>query len=396
LKIKSRIYKALAIYIVVSSYSFSQETVAVLDFEGIGVPSDITRALSNRFASEFFDLSQGKYVLIERQKMGEILKEQGVQMSGCVTSECAVEVGNALGAQFMIAGSISKVGTIYTISTRLIDVETTTVIGSSNYDHKSPNISGVLTHGIRKAAALLALQKYLPDQGLAEDKKSTPKQAVVILPMEVTLGEAFEKETLIDELTDWIRGEVTFSERVDLIDYQTEKAIVASGEYDSGVMSDSVAKVIGEKVDATHVITWTLRVTETKCHLILKHFNIVAKPDSVSKAKWLVGGIRVRFSTKKDLEDLKMNVRKYTWPLLGAAAPDGRFPADSFFARLWMNIKIAIDSFFFYIEFMYGAAYVIAILLLLSGLGLGFGYKVVTGGDDGPGIEFPPDYPEAP
>ena len=39
-----------------------------------------------------------------------------------------------------------------------------------------------------------------------------------------------------------------------------------------------------------------------------------------------------------------------------------------------------IDSFFFYIEFMYGAAYVIAILLLLSGLGLGVGYKVVTGG----------------
>ncbi len=43
---------------------------------------------------------------------------------------------------------------------------------------------------------------------------------------------------------------------------------------------------------------------------------------------------------------------------------------------------------------MYGAAYVIAILLLLSGLGLGVGYKVVTGGDGGPGIEFPPDYPE--
>jgi len=78
----------------------------------------------------------------------------------------------------------------------------------------------------------------------------------------------------------------------------------------------------------------------------------------------------------------------------GAAAPDGRFPADSFFARLWMKIKIAIDSFLFYIEFMYGAAYVIAILLLLSGLGLGVGYKVVTGGDGGSGIEFPPDYPE--
>jgi TolB-like protein len=388
------ITKLLAIIPVLFSYALSQKTVAVLDFEGIGVPSDITRALSNRFASEFLDLSKGKYVLIERQQMGEILKEQGVQMSGCVTSECAVEVGNALGAQFMITGSISKVGTIFTISTRLVDVETTKVISSSDYDHLSPDISGVMTHGIKKAAALLVLHKYLPDQDSAGDNKSTPKQAVIILPLEVTLGEAFEKATLMEELKDWIRGEVTFSEKVNLIDYGTEKAIIASGEYESGVMSDSVAKEIGERVGATHVITWTLRVTETKCHLIFKHFNIVAKPDTVSKSKWLVGGIRVRFSTKKDLEDLKMNVRKYTWPLLGAAAPDGRFPADSFFARLWMKIKIAIDSFFFYIEFMYGAAYVISILLLLSGLGLGVGYKVVTGGDGGPGIEFPPDYPE--
>ncbi|MBC8345601.1 MAG: hypothetical protein H8E56_05040 [Candidatus Marinimicrobia bacterium] len=375
--------------------SFSQETVAVLDFEGIGVPKDITRALSNRFASEFLDLSKGKYVLIERQQMGKILNEQGVQMSGCVTSECAVEIGNALGAQFMIAGSISKVGTIFTISSRLVDVETTEVISSSDYDHMSPDISGVMTHGIKKAAALLALQKYLPDHGTAGEKGSAPKQAVVILPMEVTLGEAFEKATLMEELKDWIRGEVTFSEKVDLIDYGTEKAIIASGEYESGVMSDSVAKVIGERVGATHVITWTMRVTETKCHLIMKHYNIVAKPDTVSKSKWLVGGIRVRFSTKKDLEDLKMNVRKYTWPLLGAAAPDGRFPADSFFARLWMKIKIAIDSFFFYVELMYGAMYVLLILLLLSGLGLGVGYKVVTGGDDGSGIELPPDFPES-
>jgi hypothetical protein len=59
----------LAIIPVLFSYALSQKTVAVLDFEGIGVPSDITRALSNRFASEFLDLSKGKYVLIERQQM---------------------------------------------------------------------------------------------------------------------------------------------------------------------------------------------------------------------------------------------------------------------------------------------------------------------------------------
>ncbi len=76
----------------------AQQTVAVLDFEGIGVSEDETRALSGRFANEFMGLSSGRYVIVERQQMGEILKEQGFQQSGCVSSECAVEVGAALGA----------------------------------------------------------------------------------------------------------------------------------------------------------------------------------------------------------------------------------------------------------------------------------------------------------
>ncbi|MBT6936960.1 MAG: hypothetical protein HN982_05185, partial [Candidatus Marinimicrobia bacterium] len=69
-----------------SSYLFSQQTVAVLDFEGIGVSKDEARALSNRFGSEFMDLSKGRYTLVERQQMGEILEEQGLQQSGCVSS----------------------------------------------------------------------------------------------------------------------------------------------------------------------------------------------------------------------------------------------------------------------------------------------------------------------
>ena len=95
---------------------FSQQTVAVLDFEGIGVSQEEAKALSNRFGSEFLELAGYKFTLVERQAMGEILKEQGLQQSGCVSSECAVEVGAALGAQLIIIGSISKVGSIFSVN----------------------------------------------------------------------------------------------------------------------------------------------------------------------------------------------------------------------------------------------------------------------------------------
>ena len=137
-----------------SSYLFSQQTVAVLDFEGIGISKDEARALSNRFGSEFMDLSMGRYTLVERQQMGEILEEQGLQQSGCVSSECAVEVGAALGAKFIVTGSISKVGTIFSVNARLLDVESSQILKSISHDQMG-NIGVLLTSGMREAAAKL-------------------------------------------------------------------------------------------------------------------------------------------------------------------------------------------------------------------------------------------------
>ena len=131
---------------------FSQQTVAVLDFEGIGVSQEEAKALSNRFGSEFLELAGYKFTLVERQAMGEILKEQGLQQTGCVSSECAVEVGAALGAQLIIIGSISKVGSIFSVNARMLDVETSRILKSINYDQVG-DIGLLLTKGMREAAA---------------------------------------------------------------------------------------------------------------------------------------------------------------------------------------------------------------------------------------------------
>ena len=55
--------------------------------------------------------------------MGEVLKEQGFQQSCCTSNECVVEVGQLLGVQQMISGSIGKVGDIFTVSVRIIDIK---------------------------------------------------------------------------------------------------------------------------------------------------------------------------------------------------------------------------------------------------------------------------------
>ena len=85
--------------------SFAQDiTIAVLEFEGKGVSQSETSTLTNRLRDEM--IKTGEYIVLERGEMDEVLKKQGFQQTGCVTSECAVVVGNMLGVQQMIGGSI--------------------------------------------------------------------------------------------------------------------------------------------------------------------------------------------------------------------------------------------------------------------------------------------------
>ena len=135
--------------------SFSQDiTIAVLEFEGKGVSQSETSTLTDRLRDEMFNT--GLYIVLERGKMDEVLKEQGFQQSGCVTSECAVEVGNMLGVQQMIGGSIGKVGSIYTVSARVIDVQTGEVLKSANYDHIG-DIGQLLIKGMKEVVNQLII-----------------------------------------------------------------------------------------------------------------------------------------------------------------------------------------------------------------------------------------------
>ena len=123
--------------------------IAVLEFEGNNIPSGEVRALTDRLRSELVTI--GQLTIIERGKMDEVLKEQAFQQTGCVSSECAVEVGKLLGVENIITGSISRVGTIYSVSARAFSVASGEIIKTAVYDH-SGDIGGLLTQGMKKVA----------------------------------------------------------------------------------------------------------------------------------------------------------------------------------------------------------------------------------------------------
>ncbi len=143
---KKIVYVLLAISLVmISSISLlaqKKKTVAVLEFVSSDLAkSDVTN-LSNRFRA-LLGQTQA-FDLLEREKMNEILKAQDFNISdNCNTSECAVRVGELLGVEYMVAGDIGKIGQVYTIDLRMIDIATSKIIQSKSEDYKG-EIEGLL------------------------------------------------------------------------------------------------------------------------------------------------------------------------------------------------------------------------------------------------------------
>ena len=87
----------------------------------------------------------------KREMMEEIIKEQGFQQSGCSTDECMVEVGKLIGVEKIVGGSISKVGRTYSVSSRIVSVETGKILKGATYDYKG-EIDELLTTGMKMVA----------------------------------------------------------------------------------------------------------------------------------------------------------------------------------------------------------------------------------------------------
>jgi len=145
-----------ALMVVVLSVSFAQTSIAVINFEGKGVTNVEASALTDRLRTELFNI--GGYKVVERGMMEEILGELGYQQSGCTSDECIVEVGKHLGVEQMVGGSISKVGRTYSVSARIVSVETREIIKTATYDYRG-EIDGLLTFGMRNVALKLTGQK---------------------------------------------------------------------------------------------------------------------------------------------------------------------------------------------------------------------------------------------
>ena len=86
-----------------------KKRIAVVDFEDrSGWGHNIGTGLADMLVTEL--VKSGDFMVIERQELSKILEEQGLGMSGVVTPQSAAQVGQVLGVELMVMGSVTEFG----------------------------------------------------------------------------------------------------------------------------------------------------------------------------------------------------------------------------------------------------------------------------------------------
>ncbi|OGJ92052.1 MAG: hypothetical protein A2268_05835 [Candidatus Raymondbacteria bacterium RifOxyA12_full_50_37] len=155
-------------------------SIAVLDLEGSGVEPGETKTLSDALRAKILD--RNVYTVMERGKVDIILQEQGFQRSGaCDEDACVVEMGQLLGVDAMVVGSIGKVGQTYSVAVRMFAVQSGKIVQSASRYYKG-EIDGLLTEVIDGIAEQICTAATAPSsqaKSPESEKKGSGKKAEV-------------------------------------------------------------------------------------------------------------------------------------------------------------------------------------------------------------------------
>jgi hypothetical protein len=111
------------------------------------------------------------FSVVDRGLIDSIREELSFQMSGDVDDNSAQSIGKMLGAQSIVSGAVSKIGTLYRLQVKAIEVQTAEIGGqwSKNFPSGSPTITALT-------------QRYAPQGSTPVVELTTPSSGQAAIP----------------------------------------------------------------------------------------------------------------------------------------------------------------------------------------------------------------------
>ncbi len=134
-------YLFLLVLLMVSSLMFAAapDTVAVIPFNDNVISTGEAIALSDILENRLAKF--GSFNLVERKAIENIMEELNFSTTDFVDQETAVKAGKMLSSQWLIMGSVSKLGNEYSMNVKLVNTETGRIVTGAYGESKS--ISGL-------------------------------------------------------------------------------------------------------------------------------------------------------------------------------------------------------------------------------------------------------------
>jgi hypothetical protein len=112
-------------------------------------------------------VNDGVFSVVDRQQLDTIRAELNFQMSGEVSDESAQSIGQMLGAQTIVSGAVSKIGSLYRVQVKAIEVQSAGVQGQWSKNIPNGATIAALTEKYAPAPAAIAVGASSPRSGTA-------------------------------------------------------------------------------------------------------------------------------------------------------------------------------------------------------------------------------------
>ncbi len=142
---------------------FQKTKIAVLDFRPQGSNfenDDMGKIVAEWLITAF--VREGRFEVIERKLLGEVLEEQQMIEAGIVSQEAASELGKLLGVKVIISGSVAKIGKMVEVNARIVDVTSASIItAESVYSTDVSSLRDLVGEMARKIMKNFPLEGYI-------------------------------------------------------------------------------------------------------------------------------------------------------------------------------------------------------------------------------------------
>lgn len=165
-----KIYISLIITVLLTSClytevhaDFQKTKIAVLDFRPQGnnfENEDMGKIVAEWLITAF--VREGRFEVIERKLLGEVLEEQQMVEAGIVNQDTATEIGKLLGVKVIISGSVAKIGQMVEVNARIVDVASASIITAESVSSTQvTSLRGLVGEMAQKIMKNFPLEGYI-------------------------------------------------------------------------------------------------------------------------------------------------------------------------------------------------------------------------------------------